>query len=195
MTFNQSNPQTLDLLLARRSVAARDMIAPAPSRAEMTQIMSAATRVPDHGKLSPWRYIVLEGDERAHLGNAIATALEVEKEASETVREKMRDYGFQAPMVVIAVFSEKADRPIPLWEQQLSMGASIMTMITATHALGYVANWLTGWGSFSPTVASELGLAANEKIAGFIFLGSQNTDKELSERPRPALSDVVTWGL
>lgn len=191
MILNRSNPETLDLLLSRRSVAARTMVDPAPTQPEMEKIMSAALRVPDHGKLSPWRYIVLTGDDRQKLGAAIATALEAEQETSDRILEKMKDYGNQAPMVVIAIFSENNSRPIPLWEQQLSMGASIQNMIIATHALGYVANWLTGWGAFSPTVASELGLLPSEKIAGFIFMGSAG-DRP-SERERPSLDDKVQW--
>lgn len=193
MTFNTPNPETLDLLLGRRSISARRMVDPAPDRAQMTQILTAATRVPDHGKLAPWRYIVLTGDDRAKLGAAIAEALEVEQEASEKVREKMSDYGNQAPMCVIAVFSPNHGRPIPLFEQQLSMGASIMTMITAAHALGFVANWLTGWGSTSKTVAAKLGLADHESIAGFIFMGSEG--EAPTDRPRPDLDTIVQWDL
>lgn len=193
MTPNNYQNTPLDLLLSRRSVKAKDMIGPAPDKKTLETILTAATRVPDHGKLSPWRYIVLMGDARQKLGDAIAHGLKVEQEASPKIIEKMQDYGTQAPVCIIAVYSPSNRRPIPEWEQQLSMGASIMNLITATHAAGFVAQWLTGWAAFSPTVASELGLSAQEKIAGFIFLGSQATTP--SERPRPKLDEIVQWHL
>lgn len=191
MTFNIANTETLDLLLTRRSVKTTDMIGPGPSKGDLEKIFAAAMRVPDHGKLAPWRYIALMGDKRDKLGEAIATALEAEQEVSEKVREKMKDYGNQAPVCVIAVHCQSDKRPIPAWEQELSTGASIMNLLIATHALGYVGQWLTGWAAFSPTVAKELNLANNEKIAGFIFLGNQ--DGQPKERPRPDFNEVVTW--
>ncbi|WND01418.1 nitroreductase [Temperatibacter marinus] len=191
MSFNKANPETIELLLNRRSVKTKDMTGPGPSIDELEIILTAAARVPDHGKLAPWRYIALLEDDRKKLGDIIAHALEVEKDVSDSVREKMRDYGMQAPICIVAIHSLSDKRPIPAWEQELSTGASIMNLLVATHALGYVGQWLTGWAAFSPTVASGLGLNEQEKVAGFIFLGSQ--DRQPTERPRPLLDEIVSW--
>lgn len=193
MPLNSANPETLNLLLNRRSVKTKDMVEPGPSHNELTQILTAAARVPDHGKLVPWRFIVVDGDERSTLGNIIADALAAESDVSEKVREKMKGYGTQAPTCIIAIYSPSCERPVPVWEQHLSTGAACQNLLIAAHALGYVGQWLTGWAAYSKTVWKELGLHHDEMIAGFIFLGSQS--KEPSERPRPDMDTVIKWGL
>ncbi len=192
MPFNAPNTATYDLLMNRRSVKARDMAGPGPDRDAMEKILQAALRVPDHGKLFPWRYLVLEGASREKLGDLIAKALVDENESSEKVAEKMKGYATQGPVLVVAISSVREESTIPVWEQELSAGAACQNMITAATALGYASCWLTGWASYSPTVKDGLGLKANENIAGFIFFGNQAD--EPSERPRPEFDNHVTWG-
>ena len=193
MSFNISNPQTLNLLASRRSVKAKAMVDPGPDRDQLREILKAAMRVPDHGKLSPWRFIVLAGDDREKLGALISQGLKNEGEVSDKVCEKMAGYATQGPTLIIAVSSPVEHRAIPSFEQQLSMGAACQTLLIAAHALGFVGQWLTGWAATSTTVHAGLGIKSHEKIAGFIFLGSQ--EREPSERPRPNFDDVVQWGL
>lgn len=194
MPFNIPNPQTLDLLNARRSVKGKAMVKPGPDSGQLKQILSAAIRVPDHGKLSPWRFIVLEDDDRTKLGGLISKGLkEEEGNVSPKVCEKMAGYATQGPTLIIAISSPVEHRAIPPFEQQLSMGAACQTLLIAAHALGFVGQWLTGWAATSETVRTGLDIKAHERIAGFIFLGSQ--DSEPSERPRPNFDAVVKWGL
>lgn len=190
--FNQPNASAYETLMTRRSVKARDMQGPGPDRDAMEKILTAGLRVPDHGKLAPWRFVVLEGDARCMLGEAIARALVDEQETSERIAEKMKGYATQGPVLVVAIYSPKDDRPIPEWEQMLSTGAACQNMLIAATALGYAVQWLTGWGSYSPSVCKALGMNDQEKIAGFLFFG--NHGEAPDERPRPALADHVTWG-
>ncbi len=192
MSLNPKSDDALNLILNRRSVLTRNMAAPGPSRADMEAILSAALRVPDHGKIAPWRFLVLEGDDQEKLGDLIQHALVAEGTADEKVAEKMRGYATQAPVLVVAISSPSAERPIPVWEQHLSAGAACMNMLTAATAMGYGAQWLTGWASYSQTVAKGLGLVDGEQIAGLIFFGTpQDTP---TERPRPDIGDKVIWG-
>lgn len=193
MSFNISNPQTLNLLASRRSVKAKAMVEPGPDRDQLRALLEAAIRVPDHGKLNPWRFIVLTGDDRQKLGALISQGLKIEGEVSDKICEKMAGYATQGPTLIIAISSPVEHRAIPPFEQQLSMGAACQTLLIASHALGFVGQWLTGWAATSPTVHAGLDIKSHEKIAGFIFLGSQAC--EPSERPRPNFDDVVQWGL
>ena len=193
MPFNISNPQTLNLLNARRSVKGKAMVEPGPDHDQLKQILSAAIRVPDHGKLSPWRFIVLEDSDRTKLGSLISHGLKDEGDVSPKVCEKMAGYASQGPTLIIAISNPVEHRAIPPFEQQLSMGAACQTLLIAAHALGFVGQWLTGWAATSKTVRAGLDIKSHEKIAGFIFLGSQG--KEPSERPRPNFDDVIKWGL
>ena len=192
MTFNTPNTDVYDFLMNRRSVKTRDMAGPGPDRATIDKILRAASRVPDHGKLAPWRFIVLEGDDRERLGALIADALIRENETSETIAEKMKGYATQTETLIVAVSSPNPDSAVPQWEQVLSAGAACQNLLIAAGALGYAAQWLTGWSSYSPLVTQGLGLSPIEKIAGYIFLGQQT--RTPSERPRPVLDDIVTYG-
>lgn len=193
MTLNPASEAALDLILNRRSTIARTMQAPGPTRAQMETILTAGMRVPDHGKLKPWRFIVLEGDERAKLGELISEALVAEGTASESVAEKMKGYALQGPTLVIAISSALAHFKIPAWEQHLSAGAACQNMLMAASAMGLAGQWLTGWAAYSPTVARGLGLAQGEHIAGLLFFGSPA--EKLDDRPRPTLDEKVIWGM
>jgi len=184
-------PDAIDLLKIRRSVKPREMTAPGPSPAELDTILTIGARVPDHGKLAPWRFIVFEGDARVRAGeliakvfaskNAQATPAEIEVE-----KRRLTD----APLVIGVVSFTKPHPKVPPWEQELSAGASAMNIVTASAALGYGACWLTGWFAFDRDVLEALGLKPEEKLAGFIHIGTPSKPSE--DRPRPALSDIVT---
>jgi nitroreductase len=184
-------PDALDLLKTRRSLKPLDMTGPGPSPTELETILTIGARVPDHGKMVPWRFIVFEGDARAKAGEIFAKvflAKNVTAAPDQIEAEKKR---FTHAPLVIAVVSRTAKHPkVPAWEQELSAGASAMNIVHAAHALGYVANWLTGWMAFDRDVLDALGLTADEKIAGFIHIGK--AERPTDDRPRPALSEIVT---
>ncbi|MCS6986771.1 MAG: nitroreductase family protein [Sphingomonadaceae bacterium] len=177
----------LALLLSRRSGKARDLGPPGPTLEELATILKAAIRVPDHGKLAPWRFVVVE--RRAALAERIESLYLADKggEAGRLERQALRDFVHQAPTLVVALSLPKPSA-IPEWEQQLSMGAAIAHLLLAAHALGYVGNWLTGPAAYLPGVAEELGVPGG-RIAGFLFLG--RATRPLEERPRPSPDDVI----
>lgn len=191
MTFNdRSTPLTL--LSTRRSAKARDLVAPGPDTGEMNQILEIAARTPDHGKLAPWRFVVVPADARDALAAALVEAYRADKpDAGRIELESIDAFARQAPTLVVVLASPKPASKIPLWEQELSVGAATMNLEHATHAIGYAACWLTGWAAFSDRVRDLFG-AAPERIAGFVFIGTPS--RELEERPRPMLASVVsTW--
>jgi nitroreductase len=167
------------------------MSGPGPSPAELDTILTIGARVPDHGKLAPWRFIVLEGDARARAGEVIAAALARSKpEASAADLEAAKRSFMEAPLVIAVVSSIKPHPKVPPWEQELSAGASCLNLVSAATALGYGANWLTGWYAYDRGVLDGLGLAEHEKIAGFIHIGTPTKPNE--DRPRPVLAEIVT---
>lgn len=179
----------LSLLLSRRSGKPRDMIAPGPDAAQLKTILTAASRVPDHGKLNPWRFVTVATDQRETLADLLVSAYQAEKpEAGKLELEAMVQFARQAPSLVVVLFTPVASSKIPLWEQQLSVGAATMQLLNAAHALGFVGGWLTGWPTYSDQVRKAFG-SADAQIAGFVFLGTAS--KPLEERPRPNLDDVV----
>jgi nitroreductase len=184
-------PSAIDLLKIRRSVKPREMSGPGPSPAELETILTIGARVPDHGKLTPWRFIVFEGDARARAGGIIAQVFAKKNpHAPQTEIEIEKCRLMDAPLVIAVVSFTRPHPKVPPWEQQLSAGASAMNIVTAATALGYGANWLTGWFAFDRDVLDALGLKADEKLAGFIHIGTPSKPSE--DRPRPALSDIVT---
>jgi nitroreductase len=184
-------PDAIELLKTRRSVKPREMTGPGPSPAELDTILTIGARVPDHGKLAPWRFILFEGDARIRAGEIIAnvfakknpqaTAAEIEIE-----KKRLTD----APLVIGIVSFTRPHPKVPAWEQELSAGASAMNIVTAATALGYGACWLTGWFAFDRDVLDGFGLNGDEKLAGFIHIGKPTKPNE--DRPRPVLSDIVT---
>lgn len=191
MEFND-NKSAIDLLLTRRSGKARDMVEPGPSGAELKQILNAGMRVPDHGKLAPWRFIVVERLEQEALGNALAqTYLNEKPDAGKLEVEAIRSFPSQAPVMITVLSRINTARAIPHWEQQLSSGAACQNMLNAAHALGYVGNWLTGWCAYSADAVRILGGEADDRVAGFLFIGTAG--KDLQERPRPEFDDIVSY--
>jgi len=189
--LNVHAPQALDLLLSRRSGSAKAMKGPGPSDEQIRTLIEAATRVPDHGKLSPWRFLILKGDARAALGGIAASALKTTEPDANDERLAIEQRRFLRAPVIIAVVSRVREAiPIPEWEQILSSGASCQTLCIAAHAMGFVANWITEWPAYHPMVRDALGLHAGEKIAGFIYLG--HPVEPLVDRPRPRYEDIAS---
>ena len=183
---------TLELLQKRRSAKAMLLTAPGPTAAELETILGCAARVPDHKKLVPWRFIVFEGEARAKFGEILARAVAAEeKEPPSPVRLEMERGRLTRAPTVVCVVSRVVPTPgAPEIEQLLSCGAAGMNLCLAANALGYGTCWLTEWYSFSPAVGKALGLAANERIAGFIYIGTNSAPQD--DRERPVLADIVT---
>jgi nitroreductase len=185
-------PDALDLLKTRRSVKPVELAGPGPTAAEIETLLTIASRVPDHGKLAPWRFIVFSGDARLRAGELIAAAFRAAyPEAGTEPVEFERRRLARAPLVIAVVSRAAPHVKIPEWEQVLSAGAAAMNLVTAAHALGFAANWITEWYAYDRRVLDALGLAPHERIAGFVHIG--NAARPAEDRPRPALADVVTW--
>ena len=187
-SFNDlSSPATL--LATRRSGKARDLVAPGPDAATLRAILSAAMRVPDHGKLAPWRFVTVADDRRAALSAAMSAAYAAEKPgAGRLESDAISGIAVQAPCLVVVMARANPASHIPEWEQMLSVGAVCGLVCVAAHAHGFVANWLTGWAAYAPGVVSVLA-EPGERIAGYMFIGS--AARPLEERPRPEYDDVV----
>lgn len=186
---------TIDLLKSRRSVKPDLLVAPAPSAEELETILTIAARVPDHKKLAPWRFVIIEGAARERLGELAAEAcLREDAETPSHVRlETERRRFMRAPLVIAVVSRVKETRGAPEWEQILSAGAACMNLCIAANALGYGSTWITEWISYSKTFTAGFGLAANERIAGFVHIGTAK--EKPADRERPVLADIVSkWG-
>ncbi|HET9811491.1 MAG TPA: nitroreductase [Sphingomicrobium sp.] len=179
----------LSLLETRRSGKPRSIDGPGPGREELERILAIAARVPDHGKLHPWRFVIVGEDQRDSLAKLLREALAEENpDAGAAHHSKEEEFAYYSGSLVVLVSAPVENHKIPVWEQQLSCGAAGMNLLLAAHALGYVAGWVTGWRAYSPAVTASL-CEAGERIAGFIFIGSAAGEPE--DRPRPDLQDVV----
>ena len=179
----------LSLLKTRRSAKPRAMTGPGPTAQELEQMLALAARVPDHGKLHPWRFVVVEDEDRDAFAALLRQALSEEDPCATIAHHNKEDeFAHYAGTLVVLVSAAIEGHKIPVWEQQLSCGAAGMNLLLAAHALGYVAGWVTGWRAYSPRVTNAL-CGPGERIAGFIFIGQSAV--ELEERPRPELSNVV----
>jgi nitroreductase len=184
-------PDAIELLSTRSSFKAVELAAPGPSAAEVDKLLTIACRVPDHGKLAPWRFILFEGDARLAAGAAIAAAFRVKyPDAKPEHVEFERKRLAHAPLVIAVVSRAAPHVKIPEWEQVLSAGAAAMNLVLAAHALGYGANWITGWYAYDRGVLDSLGLASHERVAGFIHIGTPSGPA--ADRPRPPLGQIVT---
>jgi nitroreductase len=179
----------LAYLSTRRSGKPRDLAAPGPSIDQMREMVQIAARTPDHGKLAPWRFVIVPDDKRETLATLLAESYRAEKpEAGRLEIDAMLQFARQAPAVIVVLSSPKQSK-IPLWEQELSVGAASMNLLHAAHAMGFAGGWLTGWPAYNEAVRDAFG-SAEEKIAGFMFLGTPS--QELEERPRPELDDIAS---
>ena len=187
--FNDTS-SPLALLRSRRSGKPRDLAAPGPDDAQLRAMLEIATRTPDHGKLAPWRFVIVGANQRVALADLLERAYRAEKpDAGRLEIEAMHQFAHQAPTLVVALSSPVEPSKIPLWEQQLSAGAAVMNLLHAAHAMGFAGGWLTGWPSFSDMVRDAFG-KPSERIAGFVFIGTPS--RPLEERPRPEYDDVVS---
>ena len=180
----------LSLLATRRSGKPRDLVAPGPDDAQLAAMLAIAARVPDHGKLAPWRFVVVGDDQRARLSTLITDAYRRDRpQAAATEIASLDQFAHQAPALVVVLFSPRTESHIPLWEQQLSAGAACMNLLHAAHASGFAGGWLTGWPTYSDSVRDAFG-ADPERIVGFIFIGTPS--RPLDERPRPDMASTVS---
>lgn len=184
--------QLLNFLKSRRSSKPILLAEPGPSPAELLEILTIAARVPDHKKLAPWRFVVFSGAARAAFGDVLAKALLAEaSEPPSAVRLETEAQRFLRTPVVVGVVSRVVESAgAPEWEQVLSCGAAAHNLCLAANALGYGTSWITEWYSYSPAVARALPLAPNERIAGFVYIGTAREAQP--DRDRPALGEIVT---
>jgi nitroreductase len=183
---------TLEMLLSRRSVKPAMLTEPGPNSAELAKMLTAAARVPDHKKLVPWRFIVFEGAARSVFGDVLAEACQVEeRDPPSPVRLEMERGRLLRAPIVVAVISRVVSHPgAPEWEQVLSAGAACFSLCLAANALGYATCWITEWYTYSPRVRAALGLADNERVAGFVYIGTAHARQP--DRERPELEAIVT---
>jgi nitroreductase len=188
----KSDVKLIDYLAARRSIPAFQMSEPGPGKAEIEEILRLASRVPDHGKLAPWRFIVYRGAERNRIGEALLKlALEAKPDLSDEMIQVERARFTRAPVVVAVVSKAGPHFKIPEWEQMMSAGALCLNLLISANAHGYVSNWLTEWFAYDERAYPLLGVQPGERVAGFVHIGS--TSFPVVERPRPELSQTVTW--
>ena len=186
-------PQTgvIDFLLARRSCPPKMLAAPVPDRAGLMRLLTAAARVPDHGKLEPWRFVVLEKPALARIADqaaawAAAQGMDGEKQA------KARGQFDDSPLAVVVIGCPKPSDKIPAIEQTLSAGAVCLGLVNAALASGWGASWLTGWVAHDPALSARLfGLAPGEWVAGIVHIGTARTIPP--DRPRPDVAALTTW--
>ena len=179
-----ASPEALRLLALRRSTSAATLQAPGPTAAQLDALLRLAVRVPDHGKLAPWRFILLEGEAKATLEARLREIAALHGHAEGALIK------LSAPPMAVVVVSRPTQGKIPVWEQELSAGAVCMNLMVAAHAMGLGANWITDWYSSEPLSLALLGVTASEKVAGFIYLGAQAEPPP--ERVRPQVEPLMT---
>jgi nitroreductase len=184
-------PDALELLKTRRSVKPMELAGPGPSAAEIDSLITIAARVPDHGKLTPWRFVVFEGEARLAAGEKIAAIFRADRaDATAEQIEFERKRLARAPLVIGVVSRAGTHVKIPQWEQELSAGAACMSLVIAAHAMGYAASWITEWYAYDRRALDALGLGPNERMAGFVHIGRPAKPPE--DRDRPKLAEIVT---
>lgn len=189
-TLPVASPDTLALLARRRSAKPFLLAEPAPNAAQLDEILRLASRTPDHGKLTPWRFIVFEGEGRVRAGAALAEVMAKTGDATEETLKATRETFTRAPLVVAVVFTPRQSFKAPEWEQVLAVGAVSYAVLIAAHAFGFGGVWLTGWPTYNAEARTVLGLKADEQLAAVIHLGTQTETQP--ERVRPDLASIVT---
>lgn len=185
------NPAAMEFLLTRRSRPAKTLTTPIPARAALMPILTAAARSPDHGKLEPWRFIVLEGAALDRLADLVDSRGAALGKSPDDIEKARRAYA-EAGLIVAVISSPKPSEKIPEIEQTYSAGAVCLALLNAAQASGWGANWLTGWPVHDAVFrAAGLNLAANETVAGMIHIGTETTPPP--ERPRPDIAALTTW--
>lgn len=178
--------ETLSLMAKRRSTKIAHFSEPGPSGEEIDALITLAARVPDHGKLGPWRFVVIEGDARARAGDAVANIICGDEGVDQIRLQFARETFLRAPACVMVVSSTAPNAKVPAWEQQMSAGATCFSLLLCAHALGYAGCWLTEWLAFDARVRAALGLAEHERIAGFVYLGTAREPAVERVRADPA---------
>jgi len=186
-----ANIAVRDYLLTRRSVGSAFLKEPGPDAAELEQMLTIATRVPDHGKLTPWRLVVIEGDARQKAGDRLAEiAARKNPNADAASIEMERGRFLPAPLTIGVISAPKPNPKIPEIEQLLSAGNVAFNLVHAAHALGFAASWVTRWYAFDPEAAAMLGAREGERFVGFVQIGTSTAVME--DRDRPRLDDIVS---
>lgn len=186
----RESAETLALLARRRSLKLMQLTAPAPSGEELDALINLAGRVPDHGKLGPWRFVIIDGEARARAGAALEQVIRNDEGVDDARREFVRGWFNRAPACVMVVSSPRQSPKVPEWEQILSAGAVCFNLLISAHALGYAGSWLTEWPTFDERARAALGLAAEERIAGFVYLGTPA--QGAAERVRADVSSRIS---
>jgi nitroreductase len=176
--------ETLALLARRRSTKVAHFAEPGPSPAQLDALIRLAARAPDHGKLAPWRFVIMAGEARVRAGEAIAAVISSDAGVDETQLGFARALFLRAPAVVMVVSRAAPHPKIPEWEQQLSSGAACYGLLIAAHAMGFAGCWLTEWPAYDARARAALGLAEHERVSGFVYLGAAR--EPALERARPA---------
>ena len=184
-----ASAETLRLLALRRSTKIVHFTGPGPTPEQLDLMLRLGARVPDHGKLGPWRFVVIEGEARVRAGQTLAKVIENDEGMDELRLKAARETFTRAPLCVMVVSTAAPHPKIPEWEQQLSAGAACFALLTAAHAIGYAGCWLTGWPVYDERARAALGLSAHERIAGFIHIGTAT--ERPGERQRPAVETRV----
>jgi nitroreductase len=186
-----ANTAMLDYLLSRRSVGIAFLKEPGPNAVELEQILTIGTRVPDHGKITPWRLVLIEGEARQQAGERLADIAARNNPGLDAASLDIERQRFLPAPLTIGVISSPQDHPkVPEFEQLLSAGNVAFNLLHAAHALGFAASWVTRWYAFDPEAAAMLGARAGERFVGFVHIGTPTA--AIEDRPRPALSDVVS---
>ncbi len=186
----KESAETLALLARRRSSKLLQLSEPAPSSEELDALIKLAARVPDHGKLGPWRFVIIEGEARARAGEALEKVIRNDDGVDDGRREFVQKWFLRAPACVMVVSSPRQSPKVPEWEQQLSAGAVCFNLLISAHALGYGGCWLTEWPTFDERARAALGLTPEERIAGFVYLGT--AAQGAAERVRADVSSRVS---
>jgi nitroreductase len=180
-----------DFLLKRRSVVVRDMDGPGPNDDDLEKILRAGMRVPDHGRLTPWRFIVIRGEAREKMGKVLGAAYRKANPDCIDEQVEIEEERFSRAPIIIAVVSRTSPaHKIPEWEQILSSGAACQNMLTAALGMGYAAQWITEWCAYNADVKAALGAAPSDRIAGFLYLGSMKAPP--TDRERPDYDNIVS---
>ncbi len=182
----------LSPLLQRRSTPSRLLVEPAPSATELEQLIDAAARVPDHGRLQPWRLVCISGDARSALGKALVTLRSARGEVLDAAAIEKDLHRFdRAPMVLIVVARLTAGHKVPIQEQLMSAAALAQNLLIGAECLGFGAQWLTGWPAYDRDAAALFGLAHNEQVVAFVYLGTKPTELP-PDRERPKAAQLLS---
>ena len=193
MLATRPSADARNTIALRRSASKRGLIAPGPTKAQLNDLLTVATRVPDHRRLAPWRYLVFSGDARdAFNQRAVDIQRQEDPDATDTMLADTAGYFTRAPVVIAVISSPDVTHKTPVWEQELSVGALCFNLLLTANASGWAGCWLTEWIAFSTGINALLGLTEHERIAGFIYLGTAKESPQERMRPDSA-AKIEYW--